>query len=121
MITGGNATVYVSSFDEAIEFYAGRLGLRLSNRFGDHWATVETGPSYWTTGKEAGAGLTIGLHPPSARHPAPGTPGSVGFGFETYEPIEDGAARLTHRGVRVNAEIIRFEAGNVVAFTDQDG
>lgn len=120
MITGGNATVYVSSLDEAIEFYVGRLGLKLTNRFGDHWATVETGPSYWAS-DEAGAGLTLGLHPPSAKHPSPGTAGSVGFGLETYEPIDEVAALLAQRSVRVDGEIVRFEAGNVVSIVDQDG
>jgi catechol 2,3-dioxygenase-like lactoylglutathione lyase family enzyme len=120
MITGGNATVYVSSLDEAIDFYVRRLGLKLTNRFGDQWATVETGPSYWTR-DEAGAGLTLGLHPPSAKQPPPGTAGSVGFGLETYEPIEGVALRLTESGVRVEGEIVRFEAGNVVGMVDQDG
>ncbi|MBV9406199.1 MAG: VOC family protein, partial [Acidobacteriaceae bacterium] len=48
MITGGNATVFVSNMDAAIDFYTQVLGLRLTNRFGDHWATVD-----------AGKGLTI--------------------------------------------------------------
>ena len=54
MITGGNATVFVSDMDNAVRFYTEVLGLRLTNRFGDHWATVD-----------AGKGLTIGLHPAS--------------------------------------------------------
>lgn len=120
MISGGNATVYVSDMDAAIRFYAERLGLNLTNRFGRHWATVETGPSYWTTG-EAGAGLTVGLHPRSSRHAVPGTAGGVGFGLETYEASERVAARLRDRGVRVAPEIVRFEAGNVFTIADQDG
>jgi catechol 2,3-dioxygenase-like lactoylglutathione lyase family enzyme len=120
MITGGNATVYVSSMDDAVRFYTRSLGLKLTNRFGNHWATIETGPSYWTTDK-VGAGLVLGLHPASAKHPAPGTVGAVGFGFETYEPIEDAVARLAQQGVRVTSEIIRFEAGNSVGFEDPDG
>ncbi len=121
MITGGNTTVYVSSLDEAIQFYTGCLGLTLTNRFGGHWATIHAGPSYWTTSGAVGAGLTIGLHPPSPRHPAPGTAGGVGFGLETYVPIEDVHGRLIDRGVRVDAEIVRFEAGNVFNLVDQDG
>lgn len=50
MITGGNATAFVSNMDASIRFYTEVLGLRLTNRFGDSWATVE-----------AGKGLTIGL------------------------------------------------------------
>ncbi|MCU1262991.1 MAG: hypothetical protein JWO80_5876 [Bryobacterales bacterium] len=36
MISGGNATVFVSNMDRAVEFYTGVLGLKLTNRFGDH-------------------------------------------------------------------------------------
>jgi catechol 2,3-dioxygenase-like lactoylglutathione lyase family enzyme len=120
MISGGNATVYVSNLDAAVQFYAERLGLRLTNRFGQRWATAETGPSYWTT-DDARAGLTVGLHPHSPQYPAPGTSGGVGFGLETYTPVEDVAARLRDRGVRVDREIIRYEAGNLVTLVDQDG
>lgn len=118
MISGGNTTVYVSNMDAAIRFYTEALGLKLTNRFGDRWATIETGPSYWS---EAGAGLMIGLHPQSPKYPAPGTKGAVGFGLETCEPIEDVLARLAERGVRATSKIIRFEGGASVGLADQDG
>jgi catechol 2,3-dioxygenase-like lactoylglutathione lyase family enzyme len=118
MISGGNTTVYVSNLDAAIRFYTEGLGLKLTNRFGDRWATIETGPSYWS---EARAGLMIGLHPQSPTYPAPGTKGAIGFGLETCEPIEDVLARLTARGVRATSEIIRFEGGASVGLNDQDG
>lgn len=120
MISSGNATVYVSNLDEAIQFYTRQLGLRLTNRIGDRWATVDAGPSYWTS-KGTAAGLTLGLRPASPRYPPPGTTGSVGFGFETYKRIDDVAAQLKGRGVRVTGDVITFEAGNVVPFTDLDG
>ena len=118
MISGGNATVYVSNMDAAVQFYTETLGLTLTNRFGNHWATLETGTCYWTHGE---AGLTIGLHPASPKRPAPGTAGGVGFGLETYMPIEQVASLLTTRGVTITSEIIRYEAGNVFMFTDLDG
>jgi catechol 2,3-dioxygenase-like lactoylglutathione lyase family enzyme len=118
MISGGNATVYVSNMDAAVQFYTDTLGLTLTNRFGNHWATLETGTCYWTHGE---AGLTIGLHPASPKRPAPGTAGGVGFGLETYMPIEQVASLLTTRGVTITSEIIRYEAGNVFMFTDLDG
>ena len=43
MISGGNATVYVSNMDAAVRFYTDNLGLKLTNRVGNHWATIETG------------------------------------------------------------------------------
>jgi catechol 2,3-dioxygenase-like lactoylglutathione lyase family enzyme len=118
MISGGNATVYVSNMDAAVQFYTETLGLTLTNRFGNHWATLETGTCFWTHGE---AGLTIGLHPASPKRPAPGTAGGVGFGLETYLPIEQVAALLSTRGVTITSEIIRYEAGNVFMFTDLDG
>ena len=45
MISGGNATIYVANMDAAVRFYTEVLGLKLTNRFGDRWATIETGPS----------------------------------------------------------------------------
>ena len=49
MISGGNATVYVSNMDAAVQFYTETLGLTLTNRFGNHWATLETGTCYWSS------------------------------------------------------------------------
>jgi catechol 2,3-dioxygenase len=120
MISGGNATIYVSDMDAAVRFYTEGLGLKLTNRFGNHWATIAAGPSYWTS-DAVGAGLVIGLHPQSPKHPAPGTRGAVGFGLETYAPLERVIARLVPRGVRITGDIIRFEAGNSVGLEDPDG
>jgi catechol 2,3-dioxygenase-like lactoylglutathione lyase family enzyme len=121
MISGGNATVFVSNLDEAIQFYAERLGLKLTNRFGSQWATLRAGPSYWTSDEKVGAGLTIALHPASPKYPPPGTPGGVGFGLETYMPIESVAKVFGTRDIRMEGEIIRYEAGNLISLRDQDG
>ena len=43
MISGGNATVFVSNMDASARSYTEVLGLRLTNRFGNNWATVEAG------------------------------------------------------------------------------
>ena len=111
MITGGTATIYVSNMDNAIRFYTEVLGLKLTNRFGNHWATVR-----------AGATLVIGLHPWSQKHPPPGTKGSVQIGLivSRDEPIEALAARLRRHGVEVS-DIIRSEEASYVSFTDPDG
>jgi hypothetical protein len=71
MISGGNATVFVSNMDAFVRFYTEVPGLRLTNRFGNSWATVD-----------AGKGLTIGLHPASPKYPAPGTKGGIMPGLE---------------------------------------
>jgi predicted enzyme related to lactoylglutathione lyase len=110
MITGGNATVFVSNMDRAVQFYTEVLGLKLTNRFGDNWATVE-----------AGKGLTIGLHPSSPKYPAPGTKGAIMLGMEVEEAIDKVVARLAEKGVPVKAPIVRSEAGNFVHLEDPDG
>jgi len=111
MISGGNATVYVSSMDNAIRFYTEVLGLKLTNRFGNHWATVQAGQT-----------LLIGLHPWSAKYPRPGTKGSVQIGLVVSrdEPIGDLAARLRQHGVEVS-DIIKSEEANYISFADPDG
>jgi catechol 2,3-dioxygenase-like lactoylglutathione lyase family enzyme len=97
--------------DNAIRFYTGVLGLKLTNRFGDHWATVQAGNT-----------LLIGLHPWSAKYPRPGTKGSVQIGLVVSrdEPIEELAARLRKHGVEVS-DIIGSEEANYISFADPDG
>src|SRR5688572_23776061 len=111
MIYGGNATVYVSDMDKAVRFYSEVLGLKLTNRFGNHWATVQAGKS-----------LVIGLHPWRTGSPAPGTRGAVQIGLvlEQDHPIEQFADRLRKHGVDVS-EIIESESGNYINFEDPDG
>ena len=111
MINGGNATVYVSNMDTAIRFYTDVLGLTLTNRFGNHWATVQ-----------AGTTLVIGLHPWSDKYPRPGTNGSVQIGLVVSrdEPLTDLAARLRKHGVEVSG-VIESQEANYIQFTDPDG
>jgi len=110
MISGGNATVFISNMDAAVLFYTEVLRLKLTNRFGNHWATVD-----------AGRGFTIGLHPISAKHPSPGTKGSIVIGLEIEEPIEDVVKRLQAKGVRFKGPIIKDEPGSFADFEDPDG
>ena len=110
MISGGNATIFVSNMDVAVDFYTGALGLKLTNRFGDAWATVE-----------AGKGLTIGLHPASGKYPAPGTKGAMMLGLEIDEPIETVIARLSQKGVSIKGSITEDDAGKFASLEDPDG
>jgi predicted enzyme related to lactoylglutathione lyase len=110
MISGGNATVFVSNMDTSVRFYTEVLGLKLTNRFGDSWATVE-----------AGKGLTIGLHPASPKYPAPGTKGAVMLGLEIDEPIAGMVTRLSEKGVRIQGSIVQDTPGNFVHLEDPDG
>jgi predicted enzyme related to lactoylglutathione lyase len=110
MVSSGNATVFVANMDASIRFYTEVLGLKLTNRFGDDWATVK-----------AGEGLTIGLHPISPKYPAPGTKGSVVIGLEIDISIENAVARLLKSGVHIKGTVTRSEAGNFATLEDLDG
>jgi catechol 2,3-dioxygenase-like lactoylglutathione lyase family enzyme len=110
MISGGNATIFVSNMDEAVRFYTDVLGLRLTNRFGDAWATVD-----------AGKGLTIGLHPASPKYPSPGTKGAITLGLEIDEPIATVVTRLSEKGVRFTGAIVEDDAGKFARLADPDG
>ena len=110
MINGGNATVFVSNMDAAVTFYTGVLGMKLTNRFGDHWATVD-----------AGKGFIIGLHPASPKYPAPGTKGGMMLGLEITEPIEAVVDKLQRKGVRFTGSVIKDAPGSFVHLEDPDG
>ncbi len=110
MISGGNATIIVANMDNSIRFYTEVLGLRLTNRFGNDWATVS-----------AGEGLTIGIHPASAKYPQPGTKGSILLGMEIDMAAEKVVSRLAQHGVAVKGSIVRSEPGNFVHLEDPDG
>jgi catechol 2,3-dioxygenase-like lactoylglutathione lyase family enzyme len=110
MINGGNATVFVSNMDRSIQFYTEVLGLKLTNRFGDAWATID-----------AGKGLTIGLHPASPKYPAPGTKGGIMLGMEIEGAIDKAVAHLSEKGVQFKDAVVRSEAGNFIHLEDPDG
>ena len=111
MLKGGNATIYVTDMDSAVTFYTETLGLRLTFRAGDHWAGID-----------AGDGLQLGLHPASARGPAPGTAGAVTVGFAVDEPIEHVVSVLKERGVVVDGPVVDDEGRLKLAFfADPDG
>ena len=109
MISGGNATVYVSNMDTAVRFYSEILGLKLTNRFGNDWATVQ-----------AGTTLVIGLTW-LARYRKPGTRSGQQIGLVVRdERLADVAAHLRKHGVEVSG-IIESREANYITFADPDG
>ncbi len=108
MVTGGNATIYISNMDAAIRFYTRTLGMQPKDHYGDHWATVVAG------------GFEIGLHPKSLTSPAPGTSGSIQIGL-MVDDIEIGRGRLAGGGARQVAEIAGGSGGSFVHFQDPGG
>jgi catechol 2,3-dioxygenase-like lactoylglutathione lyase family enzyme len=105
--SGGHAIVYVSDMDAAIRIYTETLGLKLTNRFENHFATAEVGRS-----------LVLGIHPQTPHTPVPGTKGSVTLGLTVDEPLEAVVTRLAQRGVRLND---RSKTARSVDIEDLDG
>jgi len=110
MVSGGNATIIVQDMDRSIRFYTEVLGLKLTNRFGNDWATVN-----------AGEALTIGIHPASAKYPVPGTKGAIILGLDIDVPIEKAVSRLAQHGVTIKGSIVHSEPGNFANLEDPDG
>jgi predicted enzyme related to lactoylglutathione lyase len=96
--------------DASVRFYTEVLGMHLTNRFGNAWATIR-----------AGVGLTIGLHPASSKYPKPGTKGGIMLGLEIDEPIEKVLSRLAQHGVKVDGGVQTETAGKFAHFEDVDG
>jgi len=92
----------VSNLDNAIEFYSEKLGLKLKDRYGDHYAEIET------------PGVMIGLHP-ADEHVRKGNNISIGFGVDDLDrSIED----LKKIGIEIKDE---SDGGTRLAhFTDPD-
>lgn len=110
MITGGNATVFVSDMNRAVAFYTEILGLELRQRFGDHWAEVQAG------------GLLIGLHPKSDGAPAPGTSGAISIGLTVDADIDAVVKQLSAKGVRFRGPVVNDGGAVALAFFgDPDG
>jgi catechol 2,3-dioxygenase-like lactoylglutathione lyase family enzyme len=109
MISTGIATVFVTDMDRSVRFYTEALGLRLTERYGNHWAQVEAGR------------LTIGLHPASARNPA-GRDGSITLGLTLSGRIEDAVSSLEQKGVKFRGPVaVDPNVGKFAYFEDPDG
>lgn len=109
MLSTGIATIFVSDMDRAVDFYTKALGLKLTQRYGNHWAQVDAGR------------LSIGLHPASAENPA-GRNGSITVGFVLATNIEDAVSTLKQRGVKFKGPVAQDpNAGKFAYFEDPDG
>lgn len=109
MLSGGLAIVYCSSLDAAVRFYSETLGLNLTHRYRNDFATVEAG------------GLVIALHPETENTPKPGTKGSIVLGLVADGPIDRVVSRLAERGVRVATGLNKSELRGYVVIEDPDG
>jgi catechol 2,3-dioxygenase-like lactoylglutathione lyase family enzyme len=110
VLTGGNATIFVSDMDKAVDFYTRVLGMKLRMRAENFWAEVQ-----------AGATLVIGLHPASPSAEPPGTPGAIQIGLTVSIPLEEVGKRLASHGVQFQGSIIDDGPGRFASIRDPDG
>lgn len=101
-ITQTNVTIMVKSMDKSIQFYE-NIGLTLKNRWGDHYAMMET------------TGITIGLHPTNK---TTNSSGDVSVGF-MIDDINDAKTLLDNHAINYNAE--DGKSGKYLHFKDLDG
>jgi len=111
MFNGGIVTVFVTDMDRSVRFYTEQLGLKLLQRYENHFATID-----------AGHGLTIGLHPASSSLPAGGTKVGMSIGLYLTGTITDAVKTLQARGITFSGPVIgEGKAGSFAHFTDPDG
>ena len=111
MFNGGIVTVFVTDMDRSVRFYTEQLGLKLLQRYENHFATID-----------AGHGLTIGLHPASSTVPAGDRKGGMSIGLYLTGGIKESVKALEARGVTFSDPIIgEGKAGSFAHFVDPDG
>jgi catechol 2,3-dioxygenase-like lactoylglutathione lyase family enzyme len=99
-------TIFVSNMDTSIRFYTDVLGMKLGDRYGNEFAILH--------GQN---GLTIGLHPASAKSPA----GKISIGIQSTGPIQQSVARLTEQGVKFKTPVVDDKEVLAAEFEDPDG
>jgi len=102
-IKGSNVTIMVKDMDTSISFYKS-IGLELKNRWGDHYAMMET------------AGVTIGIHP-GGKGENKDSHVSIGF---MIGKAEEGQALLERNKISFKAED-DGKSGKYLHFKDPDG
>ena len=100
---GGNVTVMVSDMDSAVKFYTETLGLKLKNRYGDHWADVE------------GPGISLGLHPAGSNVK---TGNNLQIGFKVND-LDKTVADLERKNVKFTVQ--DDNQVRLATFADPDG
>ncbi len=110
MIKGGIPTIFVSDMDRAVNFYTDTLGMKVQQRDGNDWCSID-----------AGDGLTLGLHPAGPNSPKPGSRGAISIGLGLTEPLDDVVKTLKERGVAFEGEIIDDDPVRLALFGDPDG
>ena len=102
-ITSTNVTIMAKSMNDSIAFYES-IGLKLKERWGDHYAMIES------------SGLTIGIHPGGGEHSGSGT---VSIGFMIPDILE-GKSLLENNKIAATLQE-DGKSGSYLHFKDPDG
>lgn len=102
-IQAANITIMVSDMDAAVKFYTEILGLKLKNRYGNHWADIE------------GPGISIGLHPKSKDIK---TGDNLQIGLNVND-LDEAVKALEEKGVQ--CKVHGDDQVRLAFFTDPDG
>ncbi|WP_207099029.1 VOC family protein [Rhizobium ruizarguesonis] len=108
--SGGNASIYVTDIDRAVEFYTTKLGFPLKVRVGTEWAEID-----------AGKGLVLGIH--CARPPETvkaGTRGAINIELAVTRSLDEVVSELKARGVSFKGEILNYPAVRIATVLDPD-
>lgn len=108
MIHGGNATIFVSNMERALDFYLNKLELQLKYMGGEKWAAIDAGQ------------FEIGLHSQMNHTPQAGSHGAIEVGLYVREPIAKVVARLKERDVQFTSDIVD-DGVKIAHFVDPDG
>ena len=101
-LTSCNITVMVADMDNAVRFYTETLGLKLEQRYENHYAEIEA------------SGLRIGLHPASDKL-VKGNNISIGFGTTDFD-----AALAELNGKGIETKVQQDDWGRIASFSDPD-
>ncbi len=91
-INSSRVNVMVSDMNESIDFYINKLGLKLLNHYGNHYAEIQA------------PDLLIGLHPKSDKTIV-GNNISIGFGVKEFDLL---IKQLKSKGLAIEIENVGY-------------
>lgn len=101
-INSSRVNIMVADMDKSVEFYTNKLGLKLLNQYGHHYAEIQA------------PDLLIGLHPKND-NTVVGNNISIGFGVKEFDLLIE---QLQSKGIELKIEVDGWI--RLAYFTDLD-
>lgn len=108
MFERARLTIRVSNMHRSIEFYRDKLGMRLTERYGERFAELEA------------PGVTLLLHEKFEEQPDRIPSGLIGVGLQVSD-IDAARRDFESRGILFEGETVEIEAMKIAFFSDPDG